>query len=537
MKTRSSMSIKYTISTLHPTVPGSCIILNLLLPNGDKKNIIIDCGLFQEAVLNQFNTSLPFNPKNIDYVFLTHNHIDHSGRLPLLIKEGYDNNIFCSQITKDIIAPALFDCAGILEKESLLQSKKKGKNISQLFNKVDVINTLKCLRGMEYNKTYKINDNLCFTFLGNDHMMGAACILLQISYNKCEDVNLLFTGDYNCKNSFQNIPSLPKWVKNLKVIVIQESTYGDSVSSDIIYSYDDTIVDLLSNGRTVLSPVIACERAEQVLLRIKTLQDNNRISNSIPIFLAGTLAAEYFQIYSKKSIIDFIPQNLSIVSSKKINLHSPMLEGKNLQIIPEISDEILNNSNPKIILTTSGMADKGKAPLYLSKLAMRKDVTVFFTCYLPNGTLGYKLNSLKKGTEYTFNIFGEKVTIPINCDIISSNEFSSHAKGDQLINFLKIFPNLRGVFVNHGNPEKKEIYAQKVTDEVNPPFVNILDRSIFYTLSGNEIKKTNNSKFSLALPFEESQKRFGKDNQVKKNKPKYKRNRNKANKISKLFSY
>lgn len=521
-------NITYELSCLHTGVTGSAIILTIHLPNGACKQILIDCGIFQEYEFEKYNDSFPsqFHPENIDYVFLTHTHVDHCGRLPFLVKKGYSNHIYCTNNAKSLIIPALFDCAKILENDSKYLTKKRKTFIEPLYTTDDVKNTIKKTRGMNYNERYMLDENLSVTFIGNGHLMGAAVILIQISYTDCETINLMFSGDYNVKNLFEEVPDIPKWVKNLKLVIIQEATYGDSTTSDIKYTYDDTLVSLIQNNKTVISPVIACERAEQVLLKIKKLQDRNVISKRIPIYLAGSLACEYFKIYACKSTLDFIPENLTLVTSKDINIHSQMLEGKNLNFIDEIPDEILGTKGPKIILTTSGMADKGKAPYYLSKLVNREDVSVLFTCYLPSNTLGYTLKNIKHDTEFSFNVYGEKIKTKINCEILCSNEFSSHAKSDQLIDFLKLFPNIAGVFINHGNIKTKEIYAQEVIDKINPPFVNILDRSIFYSLSGYEILRISNSKYSSIEELENHSRKERKERKLKskKSKPRFKNN-------------
>ena len=523
MKTKLD-KITYEVSCLHHGVTGSSLILTAHLPNGRNKSILVDCGIYQEYEYENLNNEFPrqFYPKNINYVLLTHSHIDHCGRLPLLIKKGFDKEIFCTNEAKQLIKPALFDCAKILESESKILSKKKKKNIDPLYTLDDVKRTLSKVRGMNYNETYMLDENLSVTLLGNGHMMGAAMILLQISYPGCKTINLLFTGDYNVNNLFQEVPGIPKWVKKLDLIIIQESTYGDSTTNDIKYTYDEKIVELINSNKTVISPVIACERAEQVLLRLKNLQDNNLISKKVPIYLAGSLACEYFKIFAINSIVDFIPENLTIVNSKKTNIESQMLEGKNLEFIDEIPDEILNSQSAKILLSTSGMADKGKAPYYLSKLVHREDVAVLFTCFLPSNTLGYTLNNLKADSEFTFKVYGEKIKTEINCEFFCTNEFSSHAKSDQLIDFLRIFPNIQGVFINHGTLKTKETYEDKVLDLVNPPFVNILDRSIYYSLSEYEILKISNSKFSTVEEIEKRsrKKRNARKDPTKKNKPK-----------------
>ena len=539
MKKIPENTIIYEISTLHVGVTGSAILVTYHLPNNNSKQFLVECGIFQEYEYKEYNDSLPFKPNNIDYVFFTHTHVDHIGRLPFLVKEGYHNKIYCTNEAKSLMVPALFDCAKILDSEAKLLTKKEKKLVLPLYDSDNVKETLKLTYGMDYNKTYKLDDNLSVTFLGNGHLMGAAMILIQLSYPKCETVNLLFTGDYNVDNLFQEVPEIPKWVKKLKLIVIQECTYGDSTTSEIKYNYSENLVELINDNKTVLSPVIACERAEQVLLKLKKLQDNNMISKKIPIYLAGSLACEYFKIYACKSKIDFIPENLTLVSSKEITIHSEMLENKNLSFIHEIPDNILESKGPKIILTTSGMADKGKAPYYLSKLAHRDDVTIFFTCYLPSSTLGYSLKNLKKGSEFTFSVFGEKIKTEINAEIISCNEFSSHAKSDQLLDFLKLFPNLVGVFVNHGNLKTKEIYTKEILDKIEPEFVEILDRSIFYMMSSYQIIKFSNSKYMSLIDLKNLTKKTRKDRKIqsKKNKPKFKRSNPRSSKKVHTFLF
>ena len=521
-------SITYEISCLHSGVTSSSIILMIHFPNGDTRHILIDCGTYQEFEYNKYNFDFPtqFHPENIDYVFLTHTHIDHCGRLPLLVKKGYYNNIYCTNLAKKLLKPALFDCAQILDHDSKHLSRKLKKCVEPLYELEDVKRTLNRCRGLNYNDTFNLDDNLNVTLLGNGHLMGAAMVLLQVSYPCCETINLLFTGDYNVNNLFQDIPGIPKWVKNLKLIVFQESTYGDSTTGSINYTYDDTLLSLLNENKSVVSPVIACERTEQVLLKLKKLQDEKLLSKSVPIYLAGSLAIEYFKIFIEESKVDFIPENLKLVStSNHLSLVSEMIGTKDISIIDEIPEDVLQSTTPKIILTTSGMADKGKAPYYLSKLIHREDVAILFTCYLPTNTLGYTLKNAKKGQDHTFNVYGEKVRTQINCDIFCSNEFSSHAKADQLLDFLRIFPNLVGVFVNHGEIKKKEIFSEMIEKELEPTFVEILDRSVFYSMSEFDIIKIACSKYSTIEELKQISRKERKDNRKitsKKSKPKYK---------------
>lgn len=522
MKKKTENSIFYELSCLHEGVTGSALILNAHFPNGTNRQILVDFGIFQESQYMEYNNSLPFKAENIDYILLTHTHIDHCGRIPYLVKNGYSGHIYCTHDAKTLLAPAFFDCAKILNNESIILTKKKKKYVAPLYDNEDVKKTLRSTYGNIYNKRYELCENIFVTFLGNGHMLGASMILVQLEYPKCETVNLLFTGDYNENNIFKKVPDIPKWVKELKLIIIEESTYGDSTSDEIVYDYEKKLCSLIQDGKTVLSPVIACERTEQVLYKLKQMQDANVLSKNIPIFLSGNLALEYFKIFISKSDIDFIPENLTLVSQKGINIDSEIISEKKVNFIPGIPDDILLSTSPKIILTTSGMADKGKAPFYLSKLISKENVTILFTCYLPENTLGYAIKNSKKGKEFSFNVYGEKICTEIYADVMCSNEFSSHAKSDKLLELLDSFENIAGVFINHGNIDTKEIFAKKVSERFNYDFVNVLDRSIYYKLKGYSCLKVCSSKYPSINYFNEKSRKQRKERKLKskKSKPK-----------------
>lgn len=523
MKKKTENSIVYELSCLHEGVTGSALILNAHFPNNTDRLILVDFGTFQESGYLKYNDSLPFKVENIDYVLLTHTHIDHCGRLPYLVKNGYSGHIYCTNDAKTLLAPALFDCAKILDSESRMLTKKNNRFVAPLYDNEDVKKTLRLTYSMDYNKRYELCENIFVTFLGNGHMIGASMILLQLEYPRCETVNLLFTGDYNEKNIFKKVPEIPKWVKKLKLIVIEEATYGDSLSDEIVYNYESTLCSLIQDGKSVLSPVIACERTEQVLLKLKHMQDTNVLRKNIPIFLSGNLALEYFKIFASKSDIDFIPENLTLVNQKCINIDPEIVSKKKINFIPEIPDETLLSKSPKIILTTSGMADKGKAPLYLSKLVSKENVTILFTCYLPESTLGYAIKNAKKENEFSFNLYGEKISTEIHANVMCSNEFTSHAKSDKLLDLLSSFENIAGVFINHGNIDTKEIYAKKVSERFNYEFVKILDRSIYYKLKGYSCIKVCRSKYPSISHYDEKDRKRRKDRkllQSKKSKPK-----------------
>ena len=503
MKT-TTRSITWNVHVLHPEVSGSCFLLSIIFPNKEKKKIIIDCGMFQMYDVDGYNYSLPFNPQTVDYVFLTHNHTDHCGRLPLLVSKGYSNDIYCTELTKEMLKISLPDSGRIVSQTSSNLSKRKGRYIPPIYESKDVYNTFGHIKTVKYNETKILDDNVSVTFLGNGHLLGAASFLIQLSYPKTKTVNLLFTGDYKEKSDFQDVPQIPTWVKNLDVIIFQEATYGDSTTKDIVKKYDEDIISLIEKNYTVLQPVIACERTEQILLRLKNLQETGKISTKVPIYLDGPLAIDYLLLYLKHSIVDFLPKNLHIILSKEKS-YDFMRKNKDISFKQDIFVEskidlsVLLNGRPKIILSTSGMADHGNAKSYISLLADKENTAIYFTCFTPQGTLGYKLKNLKKGKELHLNVYGEKTSIIFNATVLETSEFSAHARGDKLIDYINSFKTVSGVFINHGDESVKLKHDENVLINCNVGFAKVLTREIYYSLSGTEITKSGNSKFDSTV--------------------------------------
>lgn len=524
MKT-TILRIKWNVHVLHSEVSGSCFLITIIFPNKEKKKIVIDCGMFQMYDVDGYNYSLPFNPQTVDYVFLTHNHTDHCGRLPLLVSKGCSNDIYCTELTKEMLKISLPDSGRIVSQTSSNLSKRKGRYIPPIYESKDIYNTFGHIKTCKYNETKILDDNVSVTFLGNGHLLGAASILIQLSYPKTKTVNLLFTGDYKEKSDFQDVPQIPTWVKNLDVIIFQEATYGDSTTKDIVKKYDEDIISLIENNYTVLQPVIACERTEQILLRLKNLQETGKISTKVPIYLDGPLAIDYLLLYLKHSIVDFLPKNLHIILSeeksydfkrknKDINVQDVFVESK-------IDLSVLFNGKPKIILSTSGMADHGNAKSYISLLADKENVAIYFTCFTPQGTLGYKLKNLKKGKELNLNVYGEKISVQFNATVLETSEFSAHARGDELIDFINSFKTVSGVFINHGEESIKIKHAENILNNCDVGFAKVLTREIYYSLSGTEIIKSGNSKFDSTV--EVKKKIYSEPS--KKKKEKYRRPR------------
>ena len=460
------------IMALNPEVTGSCFLCILKLPTKESVKFVVDCGLFQEEEYESFNYDFPFDPNNIDFALLTHNHVDHTGRLPLLFKEGFDGNIYCSQQTKCFLPLALNDSCKVLKDVC------KRKHTKQMYTDTDVEKAICNTIGLDFNSKTEINPNVNVTFLKNGHLIGAAMILVEIHYPGEEDINILFSGDYNNKNAFFDIDILPQEIREKRISLIIESTYGKMVSTEIEYTFKTNLLNSLQDEKTIVIPVFSLGRSQEILLKLKEFQDEETLDKNIPIYFDGNLAHAYTNLYLNCDEIleperrDFIPENVTLVDSTNRN-------------------DLLNVEECKIIVTTSGMGTYGPAQVYLPYFISKRKAAIMFTGYTAENTLGRILREAEKG-EFV-KIGG--LMVRKNADVFSTTEFSSHAKSDEILELVRQFENLRAVIINHGEESDKEEMAKKIIHELEIPHVGILDRNYFFRIDTWGINKTLSTKF------------------------------------------
>lgn len=461
------------IMTYHPEVTGSLNLVVVKFPDGTTSKFIVDCGLFQEREHYELNAKLPFDPETLDFVLVTHNHVDHTGRLPFLIEKGYYKKIYTSKQTARLLPLALADSYRVLNSTAIRQHKQV------LYSADDVERTLQKVVGCEYEKEVKLTDRISAVFLNNGHLLGAAMILVKISYPGEENINILFTGDYNKENMFFDVNPVPKEIRDLRLTIVEESTYGDMESTEKKPVFEENIAKAIVEGKTILVPVFSLGRAQEILYIIKKMQTEGRISDNVPIYFDGKLAFKYTGIYHEKEMNlkpdmkDFLPKNLVYVSKT-------------------IREEIIYDPSPKIILTTSGMGSYGPAQTYIPKMISHDNVLIQFTGYTAEGTLGARLKQAKIGD--IVDVSGV-VTIK-RADVEYTAEYSAHAKADELIDLLKQFNKVNLVLINHGEHETKERYARRVVKEVKTKEVGILGEGYFFRINPYGLVKTMSAKFN-----------------------------------------
>lgn len=260
------------IMTVSDEVTGSCHPVVVKFPDGETLRFVVECGLFQEREYEKLNNELPFCPEKIDFCLVTHVHIDHVGRLPYMVKKGFIGPIYATKDTCEFLSTALYDSLKVLSTIS------KRKHIKCLYSGLDVYKTIKLTKACKYKQSIQVHDRVKVTFLRNGHLVGAALILVQINYPGYEDINLLFTGDYNKENVFFDVEDIPKWILELPLTIVQESTYGDMKSSEIQQCFKENVKRSISDEKTVLALVFSLGRAQEILYELKKCK---KVGNSM----------------------------------------------------------------------------------------------------------------------------------------------------------------------------------------------------------------------------------------------------------------
>ena len=379
-----------------------------------------------------------------------------------MIKNGFEGKIYATNAT------CLFMPYALSDSYKVLKDVAKRNHEPQLYSEADVSETCHRLVPCEFRQTVRIDQNISATFLKNGHLVGAALILVQIKYQGYDDINLLFTGDWNGKNMFFDVPKIPKWIKKLPLTIIQESTYGTTDSKEantMAGTFEKNLLNCVGNGGTFVTLVFSLGRAQEILYVIKKLQDDGKLSKEIPIHFDGKLAQQYTKLYKTENLglngkmLDFLPKNL-------------------IQVEKSSRAEVLEDTGRKIIVTTSGMGTYGPAQVYIPEYITRENCMLHFTGYTAEGTLGEKLKSAEE--DATVRIGG--LVCKKRAKVEYTTEFSAHAKADEMIEFLKQFENLRMVLVNHGETETKLAFSKRITEEVKPRNVAILNRDYCFRI-------------------------------------------------------
>lgn len=423
------------------TVTGSKYLLTL---NNGKK-ILIDCGLFQgykELRLRNWAPP-PFDPKTIDAVLLTHAHIDHSGYLPLLVKNGFKGDIYCSFGTKDLCSILLPDSGYLQEQEAYIANKygySKHHPALPLYTVADAEAALKQFVPQDYDTVIPLFDDISFQLMRAGHIIGSAYVRLT-----CHDTSLLFTGDMG--RAHDPVMHKPSIVEEVDYLVI-ESTYGNRLhdKEDPKILLKKIINKTVRLGGSIIIPSFAVARAQSLLHYITVLKKEQSIPD-IPVYLDSPMAINATQIMHKHR------RELHLSDSECMDLCNAATYTKT----PEESKELDNNKFPKIIISASGMATGGRILFHLKTYAPDHRNTILFAGYQAGGTRAARMMNGEK----EIKIHGQM--IPVRAQIASLGNLSAHADYDEILGWLKHFRKPpKKIFITHGEPDAANSLKTKI---------------------------------------------------------------------------
>ncbi len=425
----------------------------------------VDCGLYQGTTFEEKQNREPFqyNPSDLDFLILTHAHIDHSGRIPLLVKEGFRGRIYCTRPTAELANILLQDSGKISEAEAEWENKKRERagleKVRPLYTQDDALEALAYLNPVDYDTWIEIGHDLLIQFKDAGHLLGSAFIEVRLKENG-KWRQAVFSGDLGTGSN----PLLPPPIRPEKAdILIVESTYGNRLHKDMELRgqrLGEAILKTVRRGGTVIIPAFAVGRTQEVLYELKnfmaTHPDGHELT-SIPIYIDSPLAIDATAIfkhnyaYLKPTIVEQFESGNNPIGFS------------NLHIVRDMSYSIMLNKDTKakVVVSASGMCDAGRIKHHLKHQLWKDNNTVIFIGYQGEGTLG---RAIKTGKSPVV-ILGE--TVKIASDVVDIPGFSGHADAGQLIDWCRgIKETPKHVFIIHGEPDASKALQEKMSHDL-----------------------------------------------------------------------
>ncbi len=438
-------------------VTGSCFFLEAC-----GKNILIDCGMEQGKDTFE-NQEIPVTSADIDAVILTHAHMDHSGKLPLLYSQGFRGSIHSTGATSSLCNIMLRDSAHIQIAEAEWKNRKSKRAGDELavpiYNMEDAMATIRMFVPHEYSEKFTLYDGIVVRFTDVGHLLGSASIELWITENGVTK-KLVFSGDIGNLN--QPLINDPQYIKEADYVVM-ESTYGDrnhGESPDYISELTSIIQSTFDRGGNVVIPSFAVGRTQILLYYIRKIKDEGLVKGhgNFKVYVDSPLAVEATQIFHEYMTGYFDSEAMELVN-KGINPLS--FPGLKTSITADESKAINFDEEPKVIISAAGMCDAGRIRHHLKHNLWREDSTVLFVGHQSVGTLGRIL--LDGATEV--KLFGE--TIQVSAEIRRLSGVSGHADQEGLLRWLKGFEKKPDkVFVVHGDDQVCEFFTELISKDL-----------------------------------------------------------------------
>lgn len=495
--------LRVYFSSFQEEITGSNTIVKVSWPDGRKANFAIDCGLFQEgdAGWNEYNNKmLPYSAESIDFLLVTHVHIDHTGRIPYLIKCGFNEKIYTSEATASLLPVMLndsycqmqndFNREYLLWRKEVEKRKKRYKqkkdkqclnydkykrkykynmkdiNYSKpkmMFDKNDIAKTIRAITTIDDNETFSPFDGIEITFLPNAHINGAVVIYIRVFDNLSED-NFIITGDLGMYNTLTKIRTkIPVKIASKISTIVAESTYGYEKEIRIPESEYQKHCRILNNtlkdSGTLIYLVNALERSSRILQCLKELQEQEQskdILKEVPIYFDTTLGLKCNAKYVKMLGTYFLPKNLISITNNEVF-------------------SVYNTKGPQIIICTSPRFTQGSFQKYAKWAIENAKCSVIFTSYVPD-----KIDYIVKQQEgYTFHYrFQDVEKIVKRCKMYKFKCFSAHVSPNEMDVFLNQFKNAKTILFNHGTTEGKNANKDRFETENRKTHVLLYGRTV-----------------------------------------------------------
>ena len=436
-------------------VTGSCHLIECA-----GRRVLIDCGLYQGGrELDEENAEpFGFDPTAIDYVLLTHAHLDHCGRLPLLVKRGFRGEIITTAASRELSRLVLLDAAHLQEEEVRYRSRKAARRgnrhaaAAPLYSILDALHTFDFFgRSAAYGQPLDLAAGLRATFLDAGHILGSASVFLELE-EQARRCSVLFSGDLgNAGRPLLRDPVTPPRTD----VVVMETTYGDRLHKPLGPSVEElyeAITDSFTRGGNVVIPTFALERAQELLYYLHEGIEQNRVTRSIQVFLDSPMAISATEIFERHSEC-YEPKTAELFREGRDPFHLP-----GLHFVRDTAESIaLNNlRGGAIIMAGSGMCTGGRVRHHLKHNLWRDDSSIVFVGFAAQGTLARQIiDGVKEVT-----IFGDR--IPVRARIYTINGFSAHADQAELLSWHKQTGASR-TFLVHGEENTMAQFAAKLT--------------------------------------------------------------------------
>lgn len=455
-------------------VTGSCH----LLTSGEHK-ILLDCGQFQggkaQDALNY--EKFPFEPSEIECVVLSHAHIDHCGRLPLLTKRGFEGKIYCTDATADLLSVMLKDSAYIHEKETEWKNRKAERagreQVEPLYTIEDAEKTLSLVSPILYDQQIEINSDMKIVFNDAGHILGSAITELWVTEDDKES-KIVFSGDLGMEG--RPILRDPTYIKKADY-VIMETTYGNRIHKELGSGVDKLIEIILNTtrrGGNVVIPSFAVGRTQELIYELNRFYDSNneyrKELDKIFVYIDSPMATTATEIFRRNA------QVFDEETREYILKGDNPLEFKNLKFTrsSKESQDLNFNKEPKIIISASGMCEAGRIRHHLKHNLWNPKNSIVFVGYQGQGTLG---RSLVEGIKMV-TLFGEE--IQVNAEIHNLEGFSGHADQNGLFAWLAHFEQKpKQIFLVHGEEESKKDFAKLVNEKLSYEPIVVMGNSEF----------------------------------------------------------